>query len=394
MTQISAPCNTELSDIDDECTDDECEPLCMVPVGVPTPESPLQTPRMCHQNVLHVWEPCTSAELPNGRFGHTAVIRNNDMWVFGGRDNEFRNDLWRYSLSAGSWTAVEVTSRPRPRAGHTCVLFGDAMHVFGGALAMDQCSQDHWAYVFSTNEWKLIMPFSVSVPSPRRGHTAVLFQRRWMIVFGGSAEVFADGRVWMYDLLNNTWVDLPCTGNCPKPRMYHVAEIDDDLGNMYVFGGRGIDNFFNDLCVLNIATGVWHEVRCGGTVPPIRMCASSFFRNGALCIFQGGSTEYYDDAFEFDVQTCSWRPIATNKNSTKGRTRPTTVLHNNRIVMFGGCTQEAFSNDLSEMELEPPSLKELCRLWLRASVRRCPVIMRAALQKLPRHLVQYLESDE
>jgi N-acetylneuraminic acid mutarotase len=53
---------------------------------------------------------------------------------FGGYDGTHRfNDTWSFNISTRKWTELQCTgSIPSPRAGHTAVLIDDVMYVFGG----------------------------------------------------------------------------------------------------------------------------------------------------------------------------------------------------------------------------------------------------------------------
>jgi len=44
------------------------------------------------------------------------------------------NDTWSFNISTRKWTEVQCTgSIPSPRAGHTAVLIDDVMYVYGGS---------------------------------------------------------------------------------------------------------------------------------------------------------------------------------------------------------------------------------------------------------------------
>ena len=54
---------------------------------------------------------------------------------FGGyrSQNVYLNDTWSFDISTRKWTELQCTgSIPSPRYGHTTVLVDDVMYVFGG----------------------------------------------------------------------------------------------------------------------------------------------------------------------------------------------------------------------------------------------------------------------
>ena len=73
------------------------------------------------------------------RGDHAAVAYNGKMYIFGGAyiDGEenivFCNDLWAYDFANGSW-AQETTigTPPSERIIHAAVVYNDKMYTFGG----------------------------------------------------------------------------------------------------------------------------------------------------------------------------------------------------------------------------------------------------------------------
>ena len=49
-------------------------------------------------------------QRPPARAGHSMVLAENALWVFGGEDEENNklNDLWRFDLAGSSWSEVQI----------------------------------------------------------------------------------------------------------------------------------------------------------------------------------------------------------------------------------------------------------------------------------------------
>jgi len=337
--------------------------------------------RMAHRNIRRPWtmvdvNKCESVPCP--RFGHTAVVVNNSMVLFGGREAAaYLNDVWDYDFNTRRWRmvkAIDCTSgdTPSPCAGHTAVVSGACMWVFGGqrSASGDDCSGDLWSLDVSTNEWQRLRTSSQDWPAARKGHTAVVAGGQ-MLIFGGSGAV-NDRSVWFYDFSRKRWALKATTGPRPSSRLYHVAEVTGDQRTMLVFGGRNPSNdqFYNDLHAFDVQSACWRSITCSGDIPSSRMCSASVFHNGVLCVFFGGSPEeYLGDSYEFDVTTNTWRRLSM-EGTLQPCTRPTTVVHQNRITIFGGCSEQSCLNDTLEMDFEAPTLRELCREWLLQRVGR------------------------
>ena len=325
--------------------------------------------------------------VPKGRFGHTACVHEDRMYIFGGRDTTFYNDVWSLpldgSMEAAQWRLeAPLGNPPRPRAGHTSVVVGDQMFIFGGGD--DQyVLRDVWALDLSA--CKRGMPPTWSHHDPpeditvrlhaRKGHTTSFrpgkCKNGQLIVYGGmlsNTRPMADSRVWTYDIFHHTWSADTATGDIPPPRMYHIAELDAATDKLYLFGGRLVAPnhqypFLGDLFQYHVASGVWRKLDADvtGPVPPPRMCAASLFHNGSLLVMQGGSFEYLNDCYEFDVRTKKWLRL---EDCDQGRTRPTVVFHKNTLIQFAGCLPQQYLNDTKVLKLRPPRLFDACRNWI------------------------------
>jgi hypothetical protein len=63
-----------------------------------------------------------------GRNFHSAVVHGKRMYVFGGKANGYRNDLYTFSFRSHKWRAVKATGEiPSARFGHTAVVYNDGM---------------------------------------------------------------------------------------------------------------------------------------------------------------------------------------------------------------------------------------------------------------------------
>lgn len=81
----------------------------------------------------------TNGKKPCARAGHSAVIVESYMYIFGGKDNSdtMLNDMWRLNLSVSSadWEKVAYDTEsvtPRGRQGHTMAFYKNHIIVFGG----------------------------------------------------------------------------------------------------------------------------------------------------------------------------------------------------------------------------------------------------------------------
>lgn len=68
-----------------------------------------------------------SQPQPKPRSGHSGVIHQGGMWIFGGRDddNNKLNDIWRFDITASTWQEIKPSDGiyPLERSGHSCDVF-------------------------------------------------------------------------------------------------------------------------------------------------------------------------------------------------------------------------------------------------------------------------------
>ncbi|KAJ4458739.1 putative 60S ribosomal protein L5 [Paratrimastix pyriformis] len=124
---------------------------------------------------------------PPKRSMHSAVVYQKKIFVFGGEaDGRLLADLWEYDFDRNIWDCVAIAGpQPACRSSHTAVVYRSHMYLFGGYGAKGALN-DLYAYNFETRTWRQIVaqqPAS-EVPTPRRRHSAIVFEDQ-MYIFGG-----------------------------------------------------------------------------------------------------------------------------------------------------------------------------------------------------------------
>eukprot|EP00755_Sulcionema_specki_P015329 Sspe_Gene.59061::Locus_32433_Transcript_1_1_Confidence_1.000_Length_1586::g.59061::m.59061 len=311
---------------------------------------------------------------PCPRFGHTAVVHNDTMVVFAGRDAKCYNDIWEYSFLTRGWREVlsPSQSKPKPRAGHTAVVYQGKMYVFGGVSdhgvgIHTLWLNDLWSLDLSTWEWSRI--HLSTLPPKRKGHTALVYRDAMYIFGGGQDDKNIFGDMWAFDFLQQSWTRCFLHGDPPKPRMYHVS-VGAFGYKMLIFGGRTPgstpNGFLNDVYEVDLHTLHSRKLYPKGTAPTQRMCSTAIFHNSTLAIFTGGSSSYLEDTHQLDLRKMEWSCV--DSVSLVGRTRPTTVKWKNTVLTFGGCVHgNGYVNDCVELELEPMSLAHCVREFIHES---------------------------
>lgn len=95
--------------------------------------------------------------MPKERAGHSAVLYENSIYIFGGKDDEnFKlNDLWKFDLAARTWTNLETATgtAPMARAGHTANVYEGKMFIFGGIFEVTKELNDCHIYDIAKDRW-------------------------------------------------------------------------------------------------------------------------------------------------------------------------------------------------------------------------------------------------
>eukprot|EP00347_Sterkiella_histriomuscorum_P011211 403373320 len=254
------------------------------------------------------------------RNGHTAVLyqANQEILnlvkevisdkhfalIFGGIDhNGLRyNDLWLLSLPSFDW--VNISSKisgdiPTPRAGHSSVIYGDRMYIFGGEDARGN-SKDFMYLDLKTLEWKKVESYG-NHPDARSFHSSDLIppnandkeQHPKIAIFGGYTDEGFTNEVALFDLALQKWERPTITTKQrnaePDPRQ--GASMIYALGRLWIFGGYSTGQFYGDMYTLNIQNFQWTNItkEIQGELPSPRQLASIVYSNNQISEEQSGS---------------------------------------------------------------------------------------------------------
>ena len=170
--------------------------------------------------------------LPTARDRHTAVVHNNNLYVFGGFDGSTRkNDFHVYSFEKQSWSEIHAPNPPSARHSHCCVVYEGSMYIFGGYDS--SYKNDMHEFNFETGTWTVIH-CSGKLPRSRYRATCVV-HNDCMIMFGGHDGTRHLNDVNVFNFTNLVWTPTLVEGYNPIPRDSHVAVVYGD--SMFIYGG-------------------------------------------------------------------------------------------------------------------------------------------------------------
>ncbi|HVJ64129.1 MAG TPA: kelch repeat-containing protein [Bdellovibrionota bacterium] len=238
-----------------------------------------------------------AGSAPVARNGHSSSVIDGKLYIFGGSDGTYKQDLHVYdpSLGAnGTWTEVTgfAGSAPVARFLHSASVIDGKLYIFGGYSGIRR--QDLHVYdpsAGANGTWTEVAGFTGTAPSARSSHSASVIDDK-LYIFGGFDGTVNKQDLHVYDPsagANGTWSEVTgFAGSAPAIRNVHSASVID--GKLYIFGGYD-GSYRQDLHVYDPnagANGTWSEVTSfAGSAPSIRGGLSASVIDDKLYIFWG-----------------------------------------------------------------------------------------------------------
>lgn len=195
---------------------------------------------------------------------HTSVVYENNMYIFGGNGGlveNYSNNVLSYPLPfkpESVFTRIETqNTAPPARSGHSAVVYQESMYVFGGWNGHTSLN-DFYSFNFESQSWKKIESEGTP-PTKRRMHCTVVYEDS-MFLFGGydeSRPARSDNELYRYQFKTNTWETLKCHGSIPCGRSRAAAVVKNNF--MYIIGGWDRVIHFDDSYRLDLEKFIWYK---------------------------------------------------------------------------------------------------------------------------------------
>eukprot|EP00516_Mucochytrium_quahogii_P009441 CAMPEP_0203781450 /NCGR_PEP_ID=MMETSP0099_2-20121227/10244_1 /ASSEMBLY_ACC=CAM_ASM_000209 /TAXON_ID=96639 /ORGANISM=" , Strain NY0313808BC1" /LENGTH=464 /DNA_ID=CAMNT_0050682441 /DNA_START=423 /DNA_END=1820 /DNA_ORIENTATION=+ len=223
------------------------------------------------------------SEKPSRRFGHSGVVHNGKLWVFGGWDGrETLNCVWALDLKTEVWTSLD-TMKTQLYESILQPSIGNEEN--SGNTCGNMCA-DSKPLVPSGDKKDCF------VPRNRYRHSAVSYENH-MLVFGGidkDHHRFNDLLKFSYDTLK--WEPFEVDGVQPTSRTFHRAVTVEN--SMYIFGGYDGSDRLNDL----------YSIYVGRLSPPtLEELAATYIRKNVSKLSKMGKL---DTIPEFVIDSLIW----------------------------------------------------------------------------------------
>ncbi|XP_064648141.1 uncharacterized protein LOC135500542 isoform X2 [Lineus longissimus] len=205
---------------------------------------------------------------------HSLVAYKGALFAFGG---EFgfasvgEIPLWMLNLETNIWEKPQINSEvanPSGRRGHTSVICNDSMHIYGGYIDLKGSNSEFWTYNFAKNCWHLnynqqMMPDG---PGPRHCHSAVVYDQA-MWIYGGMNDLNPRGDFWKWNFQFKRWSRIRSKPSPPELQGHSACKVSDGI---LLFGGEANGDLSNEIWKFQFRTQTWFKIQVQGAQAPGR----------------------------------------------------------------------------------------------------------------------------
>ena len=229
---------------------------------------------------------------PPGRYGHSAVVVDDSMYVFGGQ-GQFGclDDLWCFDFVRCEWRLVAATGAPpAPRTNHRACVSDDVVFIFGGRDVRPGADvvnyDDLYGFDLEANEWLAI---ETRWRRPAGGDGCAMTCANGVLYVLSPSETCTEMLVWCLQLgAKNAlrWTQVPRAGHVPSPRTDYATATHGH--NWIVHGGRVLlrDGALGDTYAFHFPTAEWARFDLeSDTDPRFGHCGTAV--DGALVLLHG-----------------------------------------------------------------------------------------------------------
>ena len=231
-------------------------------------------------------------DVPNNVADHASVVSNGKLWVFGGQNkyksgdtqvNELSNNLFNYVPGDNKWYYQSITNLPPGLFKHSMVVRNNKLYVFGGRSNQNPYSDKLYECDLASRQWREIVPAG-DRPGGRYGHKAVMVGDE-MRIFGGRTATEYSKQVWAFDFDSNSFTQKE---DMPTPLGESVVTVKSNgtTKEVLILGGKNSDGVSKEFYKNEIQqggyepwykykteTGEWKRIGGDDTAPKYLSCS-------------------------------------------------------------------------------------------------------------------------
>ena len=309
-------------------------------------------------------------KIISNRFGHSSIIFNNKIFVFGGKTNfsnnfnnfnnnnnnfsnnnnniikyENFNGLDIFDLNEKIWFSpiFPMKNSPNLRRNHICVLIGNFMLIHGGINENNEILNDVFILNLNTNFLMLNLSY--------------VTYEKWLKlnIKNNSPFLYAHSAslVVPQEILENYKFNIYNFPEMKKQKTNNNKKLLKEKNyGLYVFGGKTKNGISNKMFVLKIGKNPceWTEINDFKGIAPCERYFHSmnYYEKENFLIIHGGRNDYFktgenyalNDTFIFDLDLFEYKKINVLNEDKKftvfNRCCHSSVIFNNKLFIFGG----------------------------------------------------------
>ena len=293
-----------------------------------------------------------NSEHPSKRWGHSAILHNNNMIIFGGRHlKKSLSNVYSLNFSSLTWSKMEpIGIIPLARDSHSAVLYNNTDMIIFGGNGQTTKFNDLWDFDINEYKWTKMTTQGKS-PCARDGHLSTIIYNRYMVIYAGlneKDEVIND--IYLFDFENNNWIECDIiNSNLLENRDGQSCCFVGDM--IYLFGGQaGEDKYTNDLFTIKFEIdssfktkpkAIVSEVEISNSIKPKERASHCcvVYKDQYLIITGGEAQnkEPLDDIWLFDINKLYYIELElTGKEKIEGRFCHCSVIYGDTLALYGG----------------------------------------------------------
>ena len=323
--------------------------------------------------------------FPEGREQFSISTNGNDIIISGGISSQMKQMyIWSLNISKLTWTKIKTQNNTNCRFGHTGIIYQNKMYIYGGRTKYTNSSLTvgFEIYNFFDNTFSTPQIAKNGVEN-RRNHIAELLGNQ-MLIHGGiteEKEILNDTHILNFSPLK--WTMASINYLTPGPKLFGHASCtvipNDVLTNhkfniykypdsealknlmnnsrikekgIYIFGGKNKENggISNQLWILILGQKPleWVQPLTQGQIPsPRYFHTMNFYEKRGFIIIHGGRNDEMSDSFALNdtfilnLDNFNWMKIELYNNEISNfnvfcRCGHQSVIYSNKLIIIGG----------------------------------------------------------
>ena len=289
-------------------------------------------------NKLSWQKPTTLTVGPEARFGHSGIIHNKRLIIFGGKylTLSLLGDVDVYNIETKTWhtPSLSTYSKLKLRRNHIACLIGNQMFIHGGIDEDGTFLND--CYLLNLNPLKW-----VTCQINEETRPPVLAYHKCCLVLPEEMKINPKMNIYKYPDIS-----------VKRLTMDNIKER-----GIYVFGGKhsADGKALDDLYILRIGRRPleWAKVRTKGIGPsPRYACSLSYYEEGNCLVVHGGRNDSQcddfalNDTYILELFSLSWMRVdycyERNNMRVSNRCSHETVLYHHKLIIFGGMNSDKY----------------------------------------------------